>query len=125
VSASNPRRPKIAPSCGFLVEQGMEELDQLELAVDELMQGMKDLDQLELIVDEVLQWMEGMEELNQLEHAVDELLQGVEELKSFQYLRPSAEMQRMEELEQRELAIDVEGVAAGHGGPQARLAAEA
>jgi hypothetical protein len=46
-----------------LVEQGMEELDQLELAVDELMQGMKDLDQLELIVDEVLQWMEGMEEL--------------------------------------------------------------
>jgi hypothetical protein len=43
VSTSNPKRPKIAPSYGFLVEQGMEELDQLELAVDKLMQGMKDL----------------------------------------------------------------------------------
>jgi hypothetical protein len=105
----------------------MEELDQLELAVDELMQGMKDLDQLELVIDELLQGMEGMEELNQLEHAVNELLQGGggEELEPFQYLRPSAEMQRMEELEQRELAIDAEGVAAGHGGPRARLAVEA
>jgi hypothetical protein len=103
----------------------MEELDQLELAVDELMQGMKDLDQLELVVVELLQGMEGMEELNQLEHTVDELLHGVEELEPFQYLRPSAEMQRMEELEQRELAIDAEGVAVGHGGPQAHLVAEA
>jgi hypothetical protein len=39
----NPKRPKIAPNYGFLVEQGMEELDQLELTVDKLMQGMKDL----------------------------------------------------------------------------------
>jgi hypothetical protein len=31
----------------------------------------------------------------------------------------------MEELGQRELAIDAEGVAAGHGGPRARLAVEA
>jgi hypothetical protein len=53
----------------------MEELDQLELAIIELLQGIGELDQLELTIDELLQGMYGMEELE-----------------PFQYLRLSARM---------------------------------